>query len=244
MIDFSSQKGINALALFQSGQALAKQQQAEKALGTLAVDPNDNSAFARLAQYDPEKAYQISGQRQAAQQQARVSQVVQQAVTGDPAANNALAGLDPSLWAKIQPAQRANIERQNAVIGQLALAADTPEKWAVAIQQARAQGIDVAGHEDFSQRNVVLAQAGQLDDWIKSQEPHYIPVGEGGVVNVRDPQALSAVASGNVPSSAGTPDLAKMARDAIAAGADPAAVRARMQQLRGGAPSQGGATFP
>ena len=190
MIDFSSQNGINALALFQSGQALAKQQQAKKALGSLALNPNDNSAFARLAQYDPEKAYQIGGQRQKMQREQQAGQLVQQAVGGNQQANSALAGLDVDTWAKIQPQMRAQIEQQNKTVGQLALWADTPEKWSQALQQAQAQGLDVSQYQDFNSRNTVLAQAGELDNWIKSQQPQWVTPGEAGAFNARDPQSV------------------------------------------------------
>lgn len=78
-------------------------------------------------------------------------------------------------------------ERWNT-IGEFALRADTPEKWARIVDVARRNGVDVSSIEDFSAREFVLAKAGKSMD--------YMSTGKGGVYNKtlgryepRDPNA-------------------------------------------------------
>lgn len=107
-------------------------------------------------------------------------------------------------------------------------------------QVAAANGLDVSGIPPTyspqwveTTRTQALTMAQQLDQ----EAPKYQVVPEGGVlVNTRDPNALQAVAN-RAPTQAGT-DYSAMAQAAIAAGADPAQVRTRLQQLQGGAASQ------
>jgi len=145
------------------------------------------------------------------------------------------------------------------MIGQVAEWADTPEKWGQAINYMTSNGIEVPEqYRQFSEANrmAALAVGGRYDEYMEAQQPKYIPVGENGVVNVRDPAALAAVAAaqGGQPAPqaaprqapANQPDaatLTRQAEQAIANGADPVAVRARLQQMLGGAGS-GPRTFP
>jgi hypothetical protein len=52
-------------------------------------------------------------------------------------------------------------EKFHGMLGNLALAADTPEKWAAAVGAAGKAGIDVSKYGDFSARDMVLAQSGK-----------------------------------------------------------------------------------
>jgi hypothetical protein len=52
-------------------------------------------------------------------------------------------------------------ERFHATLGNLALAADTPEKWAAATAAAGKAGLDVSKYGDFNSRQMVLAQSGK-----------------------------------------------------------------------------------
>lgn len=55
----------------------------------------------------------------------------------------------------------AKQKEMQGIIGELALRADTPEKWARAIDVARRGGLQVDGLEDFAMRELVLARAGK-----------------------------------------------------------------------------------
>lgn len=59
--------------------------------------------------------------------------------------------------------------RHNETLGNLAQLADTPEKWTVAIGQAKAAGLDVDKWSDFGTRNVVLAQAGKANEVLAAE---------------------------------------------------------------------------
>lgn len=52
-------------------------------------------------------------------------------------------------------------EKFHGMLGNLALAADTPEKWSAAVGAAKNAGIDVSKYGDFSARDMVLAQSGK-----------------------------------------------------------------------------------
>jgi len=69
--------------------------------------------------------------------------------------------------------QLGKTKRTFDVLGNLARAADTPEKWQQAIQAAASAGMDVSKYQDFGVRDLVLAQANkvneQLDYELKSR---------------------------------------------------------------------------
>ncbi|HTD74555.1 MAG TPA: hypothetical protein VK652_13585 [Steroidobacteraceae bacterium] len=52
-------------------------------------------------------------------------------------------------------------EKFHATLGNLAMTADTPEKWGAAIKAAQGAGLDVSKYTDFSARDMVLAQSGK-----------------------------------------------------------------------------------
>jgi hypothetical protein len=56
----------------------------------------------------------------------------------------------------------AKTQRSHTVLGNLALAADTPEKWAMAVDTAAKAGIDTSKWRDFGSRDVLLAQSGMV----------------------------------------------------------------------------------
>jgi hypothetical protein len=60
-------------------------------------------------------------------------------------------------------------ERFHATLGNLALAADTPEKWAAAVGAAKNAGLDVSKYGDFSARQMVLAQSGKTIEAINME---------------------------------------------------------------------------
>ncbi len=119
-------------------------------------------------------------------------------------------------------------------------------------QVAAQNGLDVSSippQYDVNWVQTTRTQAMTLMQQLEAEAPKYQVIPEGGtLVNTRDPRALNAVASPSrvVQPPSGQQDYASMAKDAIARGADPASVQAVLRQLQGqgGAPSQGGATFP
>lgn len=143
--------------------------------------------------------------------------------------------------------QQAEIVKQNVeIVGNLALMADTPQKWDATIEQLGPQFAQYKGQ--FAQREAIIARAGEAKAFLEQQAPKYQAVGyDQELVNVRDPEALQEFArirGRDKPQAApNMADLEAQAKAAIAAGADPEKVRARMKEL-GGAASNGGKTFP
>lgn len=137
-------------------------------------------------------------------------------------------------------------------IGRLARYADSPEKWDRAIDWAIANGApELAAYKgQYSPENrmAALAIGGEYDAFVRENEPRYIAVGENGVVNTRDPQALAAVAAATGGGARSAPpqpgqSLEEKAQAAIARGADPVRVRERLHQMQGGA-GGGQRSFP
>lgn len=191
-------------------------------------------------------------EQQLQQQQQTRQQAISQYQAGDTAGaqTTALAGGMDDLakhLSGLDDAGRKAAVDQMKQLGELALLADTPEKWdAYAtqyVQQGHPEAQAFIGQYSPAARAALIAQAGKASEFISQNEPKWQSIGEGGIVNVRDPQAIAAY-QGQQPQQAPAGDLNAMARAAIAAGADPAAVRARMQQMSGGAAPQGAGTFP
>lgn len=73
-------------------------------------------------------------------------------------------GIQNQLYERSEKARAeasAKEKEMQGIIGELALRADTPEKWARAVEVARRNGLKVDGLEDFSARELVLARAGK-----------------------------------------------------------------------------------
>lgn len=174
-------------------------------------------------------------------QQGQKEKQIRADVAAGRAPATALAAINWDDYAALSKEQ-ADIAKQNVeVIGNLALMADTPQKWDATIDQLGPQFAQYKGQ--FAQREAIIARAGEAKAFLEQQAPKYQVIPEGGtLVNTRDPAALQQVANQN-SSAANMADLEAQAQAAIAAGADPEKVRARMKEL-GGQASPAPATFP
>lgn len=63
--------------------------------------------------------------------------------------------------------QREAAKRVSSVIGNGALAADTPEKWGALVNTLKARGMDVGKYADFSTREAAIAEAGQTASYLE-----------------------------------------------------------------------------
>ena len=80
--------------------------------------------------------------------------------------------LDAQLRAQAQAANGAQLEKAakfQGMLGNLAMMADTPEKWGKAIQTAQGMGLDVGKYADFGARDIVMAQSGKVNDMLKME---------------------------------------------------------------------------
>lgn len=186
-----------------AGQQRRRETATDNALRALIANPNDPNVVTTLAQSDPRMAYQIQGQQQAQQRAAAEAMARQGAVAGDPQAMQQLAGFNLDEYLKLDKASREHIKQGLDTVGQLALMADTPEKWDSIVgqlAQSDPQFQEYIGK--FGMREGIIAQAGLAKDAIAQAEPKYQVVPEGGMlVNTRDRAALAQV-GGAAPQAA------------------------------------------
>lgn len=114
---------------------------------------------------------------------------VREDVAAGRAPATALAAINWDDYAALSK-QQAEIVKQNVeTIGNLALMADTPQKWDATIDQLGPQFAQYKGQ--FAQREAIIARAGEAKAFLEQQAPKYQAVGyDQDLVNVRDPAAL------------------------------------------------------
>lgn len=195
------------------------------------------------------------------QQQQRAQQAGQMAAQGNVQGGRQLA-LNSGDWSLVnhlsglQDDQRKQTLDSFKELGQYALLADTPEKWDQYVSYYAQQGHPEAEsyRGKFGLRAQILAQAGMASDYQKQQQVDYKVVPPGGYlqgfgangqpigdVQTAPPQQQAQPQGAGVPSAAiqhlqQNPSLAAAFDAKYGAGAS--------RQYMGGAPSQGGATFP
>lgn len=197
--------------------------------------------------------------KQAEQQRMLATQraASQRAASGDyrGAQQAAVAGGDFDLAGQIQRLNAGQLEQlkaQGEAMGRVAYSLKPlPETQRRQALMQAAGGLRAAGFSDEELANADLSDGGlngyialstSINDQFSQSQPRYQVIPEGGtLVDTRNPDAIRSVSQ---PSQgAGSADLEAMAQQAIAAGADPAAVRARLQQMQGGAAPQANAPF-
>lgn len=80
--------------------------------------------------------------------------------------------IDAQLRAAAKEARTEQLEKAakfNAMLGNIAMLADTPEKWQQAVAGLEQRGLDVSKYRDFGARNFALAQAGQAKEVLEME---------------------------------------------------------------------------
>lgn len=170
-------------AMRQQREARERQAAVDNAFrGMMGGDPNAVNALSQIPGMAGD-AYKISEAQREQQVRADVA-----AGRADPTALAAINWDDYSELTKTQ----AEIAKQNVeTIGQLALMADTPEKWDATVRQLGPEFQKYIGQ--FALRESVIARAGQAKQFLEQQEPKYMAVpNDADLVNVKDPNALKA----------------------------------------------------
>lgn len=161
--------------------------------GMMTGDPNAVNALAQVPGM-ASQAYQMQGQLSKKQQAAAERQTRIDVASGAAPAS-ALAGINWDDYAALNKDQAAIAKQNVETVGQLALMADTPQKWDSVIDQLGPQFAQYKGQ--FGQREAIIARAGQVKEFLQQQEPKYMTVpNDADLVNVKDPQALSDFAAG------------------------------------------------
>lgn len=180
--------GQGVLSAFEAGKTKRADMETQSALSAFAVDPNDEQAFQKLAQYRPEMAIQVRQQRDKAQQEAQARDLQGRAASGDQQALAELAGVDLDAWSKIGTQERATIKQRTDAVGQAALfvSQQPPEQraaaWDSMVDQLSVQYPDLAPMKgQYSEQAVqgALASAGQVKAFLDTQKVDYKVIPQG-----------------------------------------------------------------
>jgi len=231
--DFSQIRPVNSLALLEQGMSLRREHDTRRALSEYAVSPNAE-ALARLSAVSPETGMAIQQRDRAYELQQGTQQLQMQKFEQDQ--------------------QQDRVKQRNSLAGnylvQIAAlpAEQRPAAWDQFAQKLASEGFPEAaqyvGQYSEDTLRAAAAQFGVGEKIVEIQQPKYIAVGEGGVVNVRDPNALAQVAGGQPQAAAaGGPAPGTVVGGYRYQGGNPKD-RASWVPAQGGASPQGGATFP
>ncbi len=193
--------------------------------------------------FDALQVLQAAGQTYPQRQQREQQQYARAADERDYAQKQ--AQLNFQHMDKLDERQRAEAKAQIEQFGQFALLADTPEKWdnivGQYVQMGHPEAAQYLGKFSPQLRQTFIANAGEAKAYLDQQKPDYRVIPEGGYLQDVSPQGMRQQPP-NTQAPAKTPQ--QYAAEAIAAGADPAAVNARLQQMQGGAGPQAPRSFP
>lgn len=170
------------------------------------------SATQNLSMRAPKVAYQLSEADRQQQVRARVA-------SGQAPASE-LAPFDFDGYRALSKEQRDIYEQNIEIIGNLALAADTPEKWAATVQQLGPEFAQYANQ--FNMREGLIAKAKMTKDYLAQIKPDYqaIPY-DADLVNVKDPAAIAEFGrmrgqrDAGQPAQAGVPNVPQGAIDML-----------------------------
>jgi hypothetical protein len=244
------------LAGVQHGQAMRREADTQNALGAYAANPSMQTANALIG-VDPRIGMQARTQQLALDKQTQERAAIV-AATGGGGEHRSVGAL-VKMGVPYEMARQINDDHVDALgksadfLGQVGLRvtaaseAERPQIWAQAVQQAHALGMDVP--PEFAQYSPaaldgVLAASKQMKEAIGMTAPEYIATQPGGGVFNKNPLSPGfdpTAAQGGAAAPAAVDD--KAAYDALPPGSSYIAPDGS-HRVKGGAPSQGGATFP
>lgn len=193
-INWNILRPVDIGGAFQQGMEQGRQRRAEaeidKQLTAMAQNPNAPISNA-LMRFAPREAYELRQQQTALQKKTQIESLRQKAAAGDQQAMSQLAGVDLEGFDKLDEISRRRAKENIEVLGQIALAADTPQKWDAYVDQLGPQFAQYRGQ--FSQREGIIARANLIKDYLSQNEPKYMAAPQGaGLINVKDPAAIAA----------------------------------------------------
>jgi hypothetical protein len=202
-----------------------------------------STATNALAAYDPKTVYEMNVTD-------KKTDTIRRAAKGDPLAKLEMWGVDPQVAMQLDKFQAETAAKGIDFIADAGfqMIKLPPEQRAAAWDQYIERGVQMGfdglaqyrGQYSEQNLNSIIAKAGKMQPFQEFQQPKYTPVGENGLQGFQFgvPLANGAMAPRPTATQPATPvvsraDLEAQAAAAIAAGADPVAVRARMQELGG-----------
>lgn len=189
------QTGNNVLNAFMQGRQMAEQRNERNALAAYAKDPNEAN-FGGLADVRPDIAIPIMQQRQAAQQQAELAQIGQEALNGNNEALGQLFTRDPDMWKRLDDRQRNLTKETTSFMANRALQIGRlPEEqrasaWQQSVQEAERGGIDIPAYLESYTPGVidnVIARVGITEKYIQQFEPDFRVIPQGGYLEDVNP---------------------------------------------------------
>lgn len=179
---------------FEAGRRQAQQAKqeagAQAALQAYAANPDDPNVLPALAQYRPDIAIQLHGQRQ---QQAAATQerdIKMRAAQGDKQAIAQLAGIDWNAWSKLGQVGKDALKSKVDYLGNAALRISQlpeearPQAWDAAVDQGVSLGYnDLAeqkGRYSAQALNSLIDNAGMVTKLFDAQKVDYKVIPEGG----------------------------------------------------------------
>lgn len=172
------------MAAFERGMEMGRQRRIEtgqqNALAAFARNPADAGAVNELARWNPSAAIQLRGQQEQAARREASGRDTSAALGGDMQAFARLAQSDPEQFARIRP----QIEQINRTIGEMARVSNDPATWDANVDRlSQVTGQDLSRFRGrFDLRESVIAQAGQMQQWIEQNQPRFQSVAPGGAV--------------------------------------------------------------
>lgn len=185
--------GAAFLGGMQQGRQLRKERDTENALSAYASNPNDPNAVSALIRADPRLGIQVQERQRAQQAQMQERQVMSGALRGDQGSMDALAGLNPEMWMKLDDRTKQKLTRATDFMAQSGLQiGQLPEDqrsgaWNSAVRQAESMGLDIpTEYERYSPEvfNAAMATTGKMGEFLDRMKVEWKTVGEGGAIPV------------------------------------------------------------
>jgi hypothetical protein len=186
----------------QRGKAEREDREVRGALSAYVMNPDDEQAFATIAQYRPDMAMEMREDMEKRRQATAVADLQRRAAGGDRSALAELAGIDIDAFDKLADNERAATGERVSAIGQAALRisqlpeAERPMAWDAAVDQLSTRYPEIAefkGRYSPEALSSAIDQAKLVGEFFQLERPSYQAIPEGGtLVNTRDPAAVQS----------------------------------------------------
>jgi hypothetical protein len=180
-----------AMTGFRQGQQIRRERETDNALAAYAQgNPNAVNALMRV---DPRLGIQVQRDQRQQQAEHQRQQVTAGALRGDQGSMDALAGINPDMWMKLDDRTKQSVAKATNFMAQSGLQiGQLPEHergpaWESAVRQAESMGLDIpTQYERYTPQafNAAMAESGKMAEFLDSMKVEWKSVGEGGLIPV------------------------------------------------------------